>query len=220
MQINDIGYVIKALKYGENSAIVTIISQHNGKVVGFVKNAFSKKKANIFELGNLLEFEANSRLEDNMPLLRAELIKPNTIYFMTSHERLKVLCQMANLLNICLPEKQDIERLYFHIDSFFNFIENDNWLVYYAFFEFYLLEFLGIGIDLSSCADTNTTDDLTYVSPKSARAVCAISGLPYKDRLFCYPHFIRANHYSPTQAELQDCLKMTEFFLKENFFKA
>ncbi|MFI3240995.1 MAG: DNA repair protein RecO [Alphaproteobacteria bacterium] len=213
MQIVDVGYVIKAIKYGEHSAVVTIVSKENGKVVGFVKSAFSKKKANIFELGNYVEFEATARLEDNMPIIKAELLRPNAIYFISNQDKLEVLCKIANQLNKLLPEKQDIERLFYYLDSFFNFIDEDNWLVFYAYFEFYLLEFLGIGIDLTSCVATETTENLAYVSPKSARAVCLEAGEPYKDKMFLYPHFIVNGELNPTKEELDDCFNMCEYFL-------
>ena len=38
-------------------------------------------------------------------------------------------------------------------------------------------------------------------------------------KLFLYPHFVVDNNYQPTYAEIFNVLKMTEFFLKENFFK-
>ncbi len=216
MQIRDEGYVIKAIKYGERSAIVSIVSKHHGKVVGFIKNAFSKKKANIFELGNLVEFEANARLEDNMPIIQAELLKPNTIFFLNSSQKLEILSRLANILNTHLQERQDIERLYYYLQSFFEFISDENWLVHYAFFEFYLLEFLGIGLDLSSCAATDSCQNLAYVSPKSAKAVSREAGLPYKDKLFLYPHFITENNFNPTKQEVLDCLNMTKYFIEKN----
>ena len=39
--------------------------------------------------------------------------------------------------------------------------------------ELVLLDELGFGLDLASCAATGTTTDLAYVSPKSGRAVSA-----------------------------------------------
>ena len=44
MQVKDEGYIIKYLKYGENSLILTVLSQAHGKMTGFVKSAISKKK--------------------------------------------------------------------------------------------------------------------------------------------------------------------------------
>ena len=49
--------------------------------------------------------------------------------------------------------------------------------------ELALLEELGFGLDLASCAATGKTADLVYVSPRSGRAVSAEAGEPYKERL-------------------------------------
>ena len=98
-------------------------------------------------------------------------------------------------------------------------IDQPNWLTHYAFFEFYLLEYLGIGLELDRCADTGSTQNLTYVSPKSGKAICKTSGEPYKTKLFFYPHFIVDKNYSPTSLEVANLLKMTDFFLNKNFFQ-
>ena len=49
-----------------------------------------------------------------------------------------------------------------------------------------LLEELGFGLDLASCAATGGITDLVYVSPKSGRAVSAAAGEPYKGRLLAH----------------------------------
>src|SRR3989338_2262488 len=45
------------------------------------------------------------------------------------------------------------------------------WVPDYLRWELMLLEELGFGLDLTSCAVTGSRDDLCYVSPKSGRAV-------------------------------------------------
>ena len=42
-----------------------------------------------------------------------------------------------------------------------------------------LLEELGFGLDLSSCAATGSRDELIYVSPRSGKAVSAAAPRPY-----------------------------------------
>lgn len=56
--------------------------------------------------------------------------------------------------------------------------------------ELALLEELGFGLDLTQCAATGGNDQLTYVSPKSGRAVSASAGEPYKDKLLALPQFL------------------------------
>ena len=144
---------------------------------------------------------------------------PTAVNFMNDAAKSAALSGLCSLCVSCLPENEDLERFYYYIDSFFQLVNEPNWRVHYAFFEFYLLEYLGIGLDLSVCADTGSSENLAYVSPKSGKAVCAESGAPYKDKLFLYPHFIVDKNYTPGTAEVADLLKMTEFFLNKNFFQ-
>lgn len=219
MNISDIGYIIKVVKHGESSAIVTLVTKDYGKLIGYAKGAISKKNLSLYQIGNLVQVEAYARLEENMLSFRIELISPMALNFLSSPQKLAALCSICSLLNDCLPEKSPIDRLYYLIDSFFNLIDFDNWLAHYCFFEFYLLEYLGIGLDLSECGDTQTTVDLEFVSPKSGRAICLSSGLPYRAKLFKYPHFIQDNNFYPTLLESRECLEMTGFFLNKNFFQ-
>ena len=81
------------------------------------------------------------------------------------------------------------------------------------------MDFLGVGLDISSCAVTGKTFDLQYISPKTGRAVCSEIGAPYKDKLFAYPHYIAEKNYLPSGAEIANLLKMTGSFLNKNFLQ-
>ena len=219
MQFVDEGYIVNLRKYGENSVIVTVVSKNHGLLTGFVKGGMSKKNLGVYQLGNLIRIDAYARIEENMLSFKTELIQPVAVNFMNNSQKLSALSAMCSLCVVCLQENENLERFYYYIDSFFQLINQENWLVHYAFFEFYLLEYLGIGLDLSECADTGKTDDLEYVSPKSGKAVCKESGEPYKERLFSYPHFIVDKNYNPDACKVADLLKMTAFFLNKNFFQ-
>ena len=213
MKFTDQGYIINLRRHGEKS-----LSKGHGKVTGYVKNCLSKKNLSTFQLGNLVNIDAYARVDENMLLFRVELMSPLAVNFMSDNNKLRVLSSFCSLCNTCMPEQENLERFYYYADSFFNLIDEDNWLVHYSYFEFYLLEFLGVGLALSACSATGRTDNLAYVSPKTGRAVCAEAGEPYKDRLFKFPHFILQQEYSPSKEDLRDLLKMTEFFLYKNFF--
>jgi len=220
MQFKDEGYIVALRRYGENSLIVTAVTKHHGLLRGFVRGGMSKKNLGTYQIGNLVGIDVYARVEENMPSFKTELLSPTVVEFMKDAKRLSALTSFCSLAVSCLPENEDLEHFYYYIDSFFQLINENNWLVHYAFFEFYLLEYLGIGLDLSKCADTGTSENLTYVSPKSGRAVCAESGAPYKNRLFAYPHFIVDKNYYPTPSEVADLLKLTAFFLNKNFFQS
>ncbi len=221
MQVKDEGYIIKLLKYGENSLILTVLTVAHGKITGFVKGALSKKKLGVYQLGNKISFNAYSRVEENMPQFRGvELLKSNVVNVMSNSEKLAVLSAFCELFNLTIAEREPLEGLVRLISQFMDHLDDEMWLKNYAILEFRLLYFLGIGLDLGSCAATGTIENLAFVSPKSGRAVCLAAGLPYKDKLFKYPHFALNKNILPTKEEVMDLLKLNEFFLKKNFFEA
>ncbi|MBR4105803.1 MAG: DNA repair protein RecO [Alphaproteobacteria bacterium] len=218
MRFIDEGYIIGIRRHGENSGIITILCKEQGKVCGYVKSCFSKKNLATFQIGNLIKVDAWSRVDDNMLSLKIELITPYAVNFLASQKKLQTLSSFCGLCNECLPELQSVDKLYDFASNFIKFIDEENWLTHYCFFEFHLLDFLGIGLDLTKCVVTGRQDNLAYVSPKSACAVSYDIGLNYKDKLFDFPKFIVEENYYPTLQEQFELLRMTEFFLKKNFF--
>lgn len=220
MQFSDEGYIINLLRHGENSLIVTMLTAQHGKLTGYVKGGLSKKKLGVFQPGNAITFNAYVRLEENMPQLRGiELLKAHAVSFMQSEAKLTILGVFCQLLNTCIAEKEDLEVLWFYIDDFMNALESPLWLVKYSFIEYYLMEFLGIGLDLSECAATGQTENLAFVSPKSGKAVSYEAGYPYAAKMFKFPRYIVDKNYTPSASEVADLLNMTAFFLKKNFFE-
>lgn len=219
MKFEDVGYIINVRKHGDKSVILTVLTKDNGKLIGYVKGALSKKTLPIYQVGNFVHIEAYSRLEENMLSFRVEPINYNAVNFMGDMKKLETLMVFCSLCNSCLQEKEPLGRFFFYVVSFFDFIVEENWLVHYAFFEFYLLDFLGVGLDLSECAVTGETSNLCYVSPKTGRAVTKEVGDEYSNRLYKFPKFIIENNYNPSFEELMDLFDMTEFFLSKNFFR-
>lgn len=220
MIVKDEGYVLKAYKYGEKALIVTLFSLNYGKITGFVSDALSKKNRGLFQVGNKLFFEASARLEENMRrLFRLELIEPNAVLMMNDFKRLELVTSIVPMMLRLLNENEEALILYETAGKIFHAKNIKEMLTQYAFFEFYALEYLGLGLSLECCAVTGQTDGLAYVSPKTGKAVCKEVGAPYHDRLFSYPHFVVDKNDTPSYAEIFNVLKMTEFFLYENFFK-
>jgi DNA repair protein RecO (recombination protein O) len=220
MIVKDEGYVLNACKYGEKALIVTLFSLNYGKITGFVSDGLSKKNRGLFQVGNKLFFEASARLEENMRrLFRLELIEPNAVLMMNDFKRLELVTSVVPMMLRILNENEETYLLYETAGKIFHAKNIKEMLTQYAFFEFYALEYLGLGLSLECCAVTGQTDGLAYVSPKTGKAVCREVGAPYHDRLFSYPHFVVDKNDTPSYAEIFNVLKMTEFFLYENFFK-
>lgn len=218
MQFSAEGYIIKLRNHGEKSLIITLICPQYGKIVGYIKGALTKRNLGIFQLGNYISFNAYCRVEGNMLNLKGvELLHSHTADFIMDTDKIGALSSMCNLLDVCLAENDNLGKFYSVINDFFTHINNANWLVYYSFFEYHLLDFLGIGLDINECAVTGKNNNLQYISPKTGRAVCGEIGEPYKEKLYAYPHYIVDKNYSPNRSEVADLLTMTGNFLNKNF---
>ena len=69
--------------------------------------------------------------------------------------------------------------------------DGEAWVAAYVGWELGLLADLGFGLDLSKCAATGTLDNLTYVSPKTGRAISSSVGKDYHEKLCAYLIFLR-----------------------------
>jgi len=88
-----------------------------------------------------------------------------------------------------------------------------------ARFELLLLEELGFGLDLETCAVTGATEGLTHVSPKTGRAVSREAAEPYKDRLLRLPTFLRARG-NASPSDIADAFALTGHFLEMHVWRA
>lgn len=218
MQFSGEGYIIKLKNHGEKSMIATLVCPEHGKIVGFINGAHSKRGLGIYQLGNYISFNAYARIEENMLSLKGvELVEAHTADFMLNTDKVEALSSLCLLLDVCVAENDNLGRFYNVIKDFFKHINEDNWLVYYSYFEYYLLDFLGVGLDINECAVTGKTEGLSYISPKTGRAVCEEIGAPYKEKLYAYPQYIVDKNYRPKRAEVANLLTMTGGFLTKNF---
>src|SRR5262249_35296893 len=128
---------------------------------------------------------------------------------------LAAMTSMASLVRL-LPERDPHPSL-FEVTLFvLGFLDDrDVWPALVVRWELALLEELGYGLDLASCAATGQASDLAYVSPKSGRAVSADAGEPYKDRLLALPPFLRADATREvTGDDLKSGFALTGHFLE------
>ena len=104
MNFTDEGYIVNCRKHGEKSLILTVLCEKYGKVCGYVKSGVNKKTLSTYQLGNKVKIDAWSRVDDNMLLLKVELVTPNAVNFIQNAYKLRVLSCFCSLSNFCLPE--------------------------------------------------------------------------------------------------------------------
>jgi DNA repair protein RecO (recombination protein O) len=117
------------------------------------------------------------------------------------------------LASFSLPEREVYLPLYQRTEALLDLLgQDDIWPLAYLRWELGLLEELGYGLDLGSCAVTGAVDDLVYVSPKSGRAVSRAGAGGWAERLLPLPDVLRGLG-DASDAEIAEGFKTTGYFL-------
>ena len=132
-------------------------------------------------------------------------------------DRLRLLgLTVCASLGRLLAERDPVPRLVDQFETLLDKLTNDEgWQVLLVRFEMAILNELGFGLDLTSCALTGAKDDLAWISPKTGRAASRKAGDKFADRLLALPQFLALSPNSSGQAEAEIVLDAsTEDLLK------
>lgn len=220
MEWQDTGTIISVRKHGENSTIVDVFTQTHGRHAGLVRGGAGRKLAPILQPGTQVDVEWRARLEDHLGTYNIEPIQSRAT-ILSNRLALSAMGSVCALVNFAFPERMSLPRLYgVTINLFDQMASGGAWLSDYALWEYAVLEELGYGLDLESCAATGVQQDLIYVSPKSGRAVSRQAGADWADRMLPLPRFLRAQTATKEAAEVLDALKTTGYFLERRLAPA
>jgi DNA repair protein RecO (recombination protein O) len=190
MEWSDEGVILGVRPHGESSAVLELFTRHHGRHLGLVHGGRSRKLRPALQTGNHVDATWKARLADNLGHFAVELRKSFAAPVMDDAAALAALTSMAALARL-LPERDPHPSLYEVTLFVLGFLdEREVWPALVVRWELALLEELGFGLDLATCAATGRADALIYVSPRSGRAVSAEAGEPYKDRLLALPRFL------------------------------
>jgi DNA repair protein RecO (recombination protein O) len=201
MDWNDEGVILSVRPHGETGAVLELFTRRHGRHLGLVHGGRSRRLRPILQTGNHVDATWKARLADNLGHFGVEMRKGYAAVVMEDATGLAALTSMAALARL-LPERDPHPNLYEVTLFVLGFLDEPQvWPALVVRWELALLEELGFGLDLASCAATGATADLPYVSPKSGRAVSAEAGEPYKDRLLTLPAFLRGRAAGAVTAE-------------------
>lgn len=207
--------LIGVRRHGESSVIAEAMVAGRGRYSGLVRGGRSTKLAPVLQPGNTVQLTWRARLEDHLGAFTVEILQSRAADLIADRKRLylaQLVCQHLHLL----PERDPHDRL---LGMALNLIDSAPDAVALARFELALLDELGFGLDLETCAATGVTEDLTHVSPKSGRAVSRAAAEPYKDRLLPLPSFLHARgNASPD--DLRAAFRLTGHFLHAHVWSA
>ena len=212
MQWTGEGLIIGVRRHGETSVIAEVMVAGHGRTLGLIRGGRSSKFAATLQPGNTVQVVWRARLAEHLGTFVVELIDARAADLIADRTRLyasQLLCEHLRLL----PERDPHDRLLgLAVDALDDGKSKLILGMELARFELALLDELGFGLDLSACAVTGVTTDLTHVSPKTGRAVSREPAKPYCDRLLRLPQFL-ISEAPATPADVAEAFRLTGHFL-------
>jgi DNA repair protein RecO (recombination protein O) len=225
MEWTDQGILLSARRHGESGAIVSLLTPDHGRHAGLVLGGGSRRLRATLQPGYLMQATWRARLAEHLGHMTCELVEGWSADLLDDDLRLAGLTAALSLVDAALPEREPHRRIYNELAALIQTLRSgaglEIWGPAFARFEATVLADLGYGLDLTSCAATGVTTDLTHVSPKTGRAVSTAAAGPYRERLLTLPEFLlpTADPDAPvSHADLLAGLKLTGFFLEQNVF--
>jgi len=224
MEWNDDAIVLSSKPLGENGTILELLTRDHGRYSGLVRGGASRRVKPTLQPGNSVHVGWRARLEEHLGSFTAELARARAGDLMDSREGLAGLNAFTAMTSAAMPEREAHAPVFLGgeilLDAMMEY-DAAHWLPLYVRWEAGLLEALGFGLDLSECAATGVKTDLTYVSPKSGRAVSRHAAGIYASRMFQLPAFLLdARAAEPTAEEAAAGLALTGYFLLERALKS
>ncbi|MBT3370402.1 MAG: DNA repair protein RecO [Rhodospirillaceae bacterium] len=220
MNWSDEGYVLSVRRHGEAAAIVNLLTREHGRHAGLVRGGAGRRLRGVLQPGNQVAADWRGRLAEHLGSYTVEAMRDHAAALLADGDRLAGLTAATAVTEAALPEREP--HLAIH-DGFAALLAalagTPNWAAIYVRFELGLLAELGFGLDLSHCAATGSTEDLAYVSPRSARAVSREAASPYKEKLLPLPSFLLPEAGEKlVRQDILDGLKLTGYFLQSAVF--
>ena len=190
MEWSDDAIVLSSRVHGESGAILELLTREHGRHVGLVRGGASRRIKPSLQPGNGVHVQWRARLEEHLGSFTCELSRARAGDMVDSRDALAGLNAFTAVISVAMPEREAHAQVFAVGEILLDAMMADDaahWLPLYVRWEAGLLEALGFGLDLSVCAATGAKDDLTYVSPRTGRAVSRDAAGIYANRLFRLP---------------------------------
>jgi DNA repair protein RecO (recombination protein O) len=211
-EFQDQAIVLHVRNHGEGGAIVSVLTEKYGRVNGYVNAAQSSKRLRAaLQQGNLIAVDWQSKTEGQLGRFNIDIEQDFAGKCLDDPKALSAIQSISALMYTFLPEREPYTSLFSGTLGLLQLMIQGYWQPALIMWEMAFLKELGFGIDISQCAVTNDTTNLTHVSPKSGRAVSAKAAEPYIDKLLAIPQFMQGNELA--KDDIHTGLRLTGYFL-------
>ena len=171
MQWDDEGIVLAARAQGERALVVQLLTREHGRHAGLLRGGQAPKVRAHWQIGNRLTVTWRARLAEHLGFIGGEVMEAYAARLLDDPLRLGALASAASLAASALPEREPHPRAYRLLLQLIEALSaDDRWAIAYVEWEMALLEDLGFGLDLSSCAATGSCSKRAMVMRTSRRA--------------------------------------------------
>lgn len=215
MEWRDEAVLLSVRPQGESAAIIEVFSALHGRHAGVVRGGASRRLSPVLQTGAQVQVIWRARLDGHIGVFVVEPLRSRAGVW-GDRVALAGLSSVCALLQVALPEREPHPALWASsIPLLDALLSNADWPQLYMRWEMQLLEELGFGLDLATCAVTGGREDLAYVSPKTGRAVSRGAAGEWASRLLPLPAALLGQ--GPADAnEIAQGLALTGHFLSRN----
>jgi len=160
MYWNDEGYLLSKINYNENSVIIDVLTLEHGKCSGIVYGGSSRKIKKYLQIGNKLKIIFKSKAENRIGFFTIELIQAISPSFFDEKKKISCILSASSILKILLSDNQANVKIFNSFEAFINDLNKKNWIIFYIFWEQYIIKELGYDFDLLSEKIPNISKDL------------------------------------------------------------
>ena len=218
MQWNSEAIVIKQQQFSDDKLLCWLFSATHGLYKGLL--TLNKKTRNQIQVGSIVNATWRARLPEHLGTYYCELLKPLSMTIIDNRLKLSSVTSLCGILSDCLPEKILEARIYDHCISYLLTLkDHKDWIIEYLRLELIILEEMGYGLGLDSCAVSGLKKDLYYVSPKTGMAVTKEVGSSYHDKLLKLPAFFIEN-CAASQQDILDGFDLLGYFIYTRLYKS
>ena len=210
--------VLAARAHSEGDALVTVLTEGQGKYNGLARGGASRAQVSTWQPGNLVQARWIARLSEQLGSMTAELVHPGAALAMDEALSLAILSSACAVAQGALPEREPHPRVFAGLVQLIaGLAHGADALSDLVRWEAVLLGELGYGLDLTACAVSGATAGLAWVSPKTGRAVSDAAAGEWRSRLLRLPGFLAGANAAGAE-DWRDGLKLTGHFLARNAF--
>lgn len=209
--------LLAARPHGEDAVVAQVLTAEHGRHAGLVRGGQGRRLRGLLQPGNRLQVTWRARLSDHLGGFSVELLQADAARFLDDPARLAALSAALAILERALPEREPHPACYHGLLALIDALDGDHWGEVYVRWELAVLADLGFGLELERCAAGGDVRRLSYVSPRSGRALSEAAGEPYRDRLIPLPEFL-AGRGGGGPAQIAQGLRLTGYFLERNLF--